>query len=330
MSGEAENLSEFATVVRREAEVERPSAGSLEARASLALKLLAGINVAGVLLAMFSPLVPVSNLLTVTFSSVAAVLAALYLVEARALDRRRPWAVAAVRPLLILLAVSGASAVVIALSGGTTRVPFDGLLAVWAWLGAPDPSLIAGRVRRAAVLAGAAGALLASMVLAKPLFGWGGLFDVHEPDLAASIQAECGTPGDGPPLTITVSYDWSWKSTSPFPNQTDVVVIGWSGADAQGRPLYLIDEIPDSAAGIHSGLTGYPSTAMADQVAAESDASFRWAIELDERGFEPGGVRLQLMRPREDPPGPNSVTFTASYVHLGLWRHDAPRVTCSW
>lgn len=329
MSGEPENPSEFETVRRRELEIVGPQAGSLEARASLALKLLAGINGAGVLLAMFSPLLPVSALLTVASSAAAAVLAVLYVVEARALDRRRPWAVAAVRPLLILLGASGVSAVVIALNGGTMRVPFDGLLAAWAWLGAPDPTLVAGRVRRAVALVGAAGTLLAAMVLAKPLFGWGGLFDVHQPDLQASVQVECGAQAAGLPRTLTVSYDWSWTSTSLLPNQTDIVVIGWSGADAQGRPLYVIDEIPASAAGIYPGLTGYPSTEMADRVGSESEASFRWAVELDERGFEPGKIRLQLLRPREDPPGPNAVTFAASYVHLGLWR-ETTRVTCSW
>jgi hypothetical protein len=309
-------------------EITGPEAGSLEGRASLALKLLAGINLAGVVLAMFSPLLPVSTLLTVASSAVASVLAVLYVVEARAIDRRGPWAVAAVRPMLILLVASGVSAVVIALNGGIIRVPFDGLLAAWAWLGPPDRTLVAGRVRRAAALVGAAGALLAAMVLAKPIFGWGGLFDVHQPDLQASLHVACGAPAAGLPRSIAVSYDWSWRSASPFPNQTDVVVIGWSGSDAQGRPLYLIDDIPSSAAGIDSGLTGYPSTAMADQVGAESEASFRWAIELDKRGFEPGGVRLTLTRPR-DASGPNSVTFAASYVHLGLWR-ETTQVTCSW
>jgi hypothetical protein len=167
------------------------------------------------------------------------------------------------------------------------------------------------------------------MVLATPLFGWGGLFDVHQPDLQAALHVECGAPAAGLPPTITVSYDWSWTSTSLLPNQNDIVVIGWSGADAQGRPLYVIDEIPASAAGIYSGLPGYPSTVMANQVGEESDASFRWAIELHERGFKPGGVRLQLRNARGDPSGPNSVTFAGTYIHLGLWR-ETTHVTCSW
>jgi hypothetical protein len=316
-------------LIHREVEIAPLEAGSLEARASLALKLMAGINAAGVLLSMFPPLVPVSMLMTVAFSAAAAVLAVLYVVEARGLDRRRPWAVAAVRPVLILLGASGVSAVVIALNGGTMRVPFDGLLAAWAGLGAADPALAAGRVRRAAALVGAAGALLAVMVLAKPIFGWGGLFDVHQADLRASVHVACGAPAAGMPRTLTVSYDWSWASTSLLPNQTDIVVIGWSGADPQGRPLFVIDEIPATAAGIYSGLTGYPSMSMADQVGAESEASFRWTIELRERGYEPGSVSLQLMRPREDPPGPNSVTFAVTYIHLGLWR-ETTHVTCSW
>ena len=329
MPGEPENPSEFATFFRRQVEIAPPQAGSLEARASLALKLMAGINATGVLFAMFPPLTPVSMLMTVAFSAAAAVLAVLYFVVARGLDRRRPWAVAAARPLLILLAASGVSGVVIALTGGTMRVPFDGLLATWALLGAPDSTLVAGRIRRAGVLVGATAALLALMVTAKPLFGWGGLLDVHQPDLRASLHVACGAPAAGMPRTLTVSYDWSWSSTSLLPNQTDIVVIGWSGADPQGRPLFVIDEIPATAGGIYSGLTGYPSMSMADQAGAESEASFRWAIELRERGYEPGSVSLQLMRPREDPPGPNSVNFAVTYIHLGLWR-ETTHATCSW
>lgn len=329
MFGEGRDRSEFAAVVIREREIERPTGGSLEARASLALKLMAGVNTAGVVLAMFSPLEPVSTLLAVTFNSAAAVLAVLYVIAARAIDRRRPWAIAAVRPILVLLAVSGAYALLVAFTGGTPRVPFDGLLAIWALLAPADRSLVGGDVRRGALAAVTTGALLASMALATPLFGWGGLLDVHESDLRASISVDCGRSGPDMPQTVTVSYEWHWTSTSPMPNESDIVVIGWTGDDPQGRPLYVIDEIPESGAGIYAGLAGYPSTAMADLVGRESDAAYRWVIRLNERGYEPGRVTLQLMRPREDPPGPNTVTLLGSYVHLGLWRTSSP-ATCTW
>ena len=167
------------------------------------------------------------------------------------------------------------------------------------------------------------------MVVAQPLFGWGGLFDVHPPDLQASVHVDCGAPAAGLPQAITVRYDWSWKWTSFLPNATDMVVVGWSGANAEGHPLYVIGDIPDSAAGIDSGLIGYPSTAMAREVGAESESSFRWAISLDRRGYEPGSFRFQLMRTPADPTGPKAVTFAASYIHLGLW-HETIHTTCSW
>lgn len=92
----------------------------------------------------------------------------------------------------------------------------------------------------------------------------------------------------------------------------------------------IFSEIPDSDAGVYSGLTGYPSTAMADQVAAASQGSFRWAIQLPEQRFAPGHIELQLRLAREAPSEPTPLTVTASYVHLGMWRHSAGSVTCAW
>ena len=168
------------------------------------------------------------------------------------------------------------------------------------------------------------------MSFGQQLFGWGGLLDVHEPDLRASITADCGAPGAGPPGTVTVAYDWAWGSGSPLPSGSDVVVVGWTGADAEGHPLYVVADIPESGPGIRPGFAGYPSVLMAEQVAKESAGSFRWGIDLSTQKLQPGRVALQLMRARELPPGPNPLTITATYIHLGLWRHDAPQVICSW
>jgi hypothetical protein len=323
-------MTQSADIVRPAIDTEGPRSGSLEARASLAFKILAAFGIFGVVLATFPGTIPVSTLLTVMVNGAAAALAAVYVAEAIGLDRRRPWAVAAARPLLIVLAASGLYLTLVAWGEGRIRVPFDVGLAIWAWLGAPDATPIASQERRSVSCVGAGIALIALMSFGQQLFGWGGLLDVHEPDLRASIAADCGEPGVGPPETITFEYDWAWGSGSPLPSGTDIVVVGWTGADAEGNPLYVIDEIPESGLGIRPGFGGYPSTPMAGRVAKESTASFRWGIDLSRQGLTPGRTALRLMRAREIPPGPNPLTITATYIHLGLWRHDAPRVICSW
>ena len=323
-------MTQSADIVGPAIETEGPRSGSLEARASLAFKILAALGVFGVLLATFPGTVPVSNLLAVTVNGAAAALAAFYVAEAIGLDRRRPWAVAAARPLLVVLAASGLYLALVAWGEGRIRVPFDVGLAIWAWLGAPDATPIARQERRSVSSVGVAIVLIALMSFGQQLFGWGGLLDVHEPDLRASITADCGAPGAGPPETITIAYDWAWGSGSLLPSGTDIVVVGWTGADAGGNPLYVIAEIPESGPGIRPGFGGHPSTPMAGQVAKESTASFRWGIDLSTQQLKPGRIALQLMRAKEIPPGPNPLAITATYIHLGLWRHDAQRVICSW
>lgn len=293
------------------------------------LKVLAVISIAGVVLAQFPPTIPVATLHTVAFNAAAAGLSILYIVVARGLDRGRGWAAAAVRPLLVLIGALGISSVLVALGDGTLRIPFEAVLAIWAWLGPPDAPPIPRPERRSASILSAVVALMAVMLFGHSWFGWGGLLDVHEPDLSPAIAADCGEPGAGPPPSITVTYDWSWRSSSPLPSGIDIVVMGWTGADAEGRPIYVVGEIPESGAGIYPGIQGYPSIAMANQVADESEGSFRWGIELDEQQHKAGHVEVQLTRARELPPVSHSLTITATYIHLGLWPRDTT-LTCSW
>jgi hypothetical protein len=307
-----------------------PDTGSLEARASLALKILAAINVAGIVLAMFPPIPPVSSFLTFMFNLGAGALAVLYVVEARALDLRRPWAVAAVRALLLVIAGSGLYAVVVALGAGRIRLPFELALVAWAWLGAPDVARVPRPGRRSVALVGAAMGLVLSMSFGSQLYGWGGALDVHEPDLTASLDVDCGPPGAGPPASITITYDWSWRSTSPLPSGVDIVVVGWTGADQQGRPMYLLDKTPEPGGGIHPGLREYPSVELAEQVAKESAGSWNWGIQLSEQRLAPGRFEAQLRRTRDVVAGQRTLAVSASYVHLGLWRHDVASVTCAW
>jgi hypothetical protein len=323
-------VTDFETIRHTAFEIEGPPEGSLEARASVALKILAVLGFSGVVLAMFPGKTPVATLLTVAFNIAAAVLATILLGVAVGLDRRRSWAAAAVRPLLVLLIVSGVATMAVAWSEGLTRIPFDVALAAWALLGPADVTPLPSQERRSVALAGAALVALAVMLSSKPLFSWGGVFDVHEPDLRVALAADCATTGTSPPDRITLNYEWSWTSTTPLPSGTDIVVIGWTGSDALGRPLYGVDRIPVSGAGVYSGLPGYPSTAMADDVARESQGSFRWALPLDEQQFAPGRIELLLRLARAAPEGPAPLTITATYVHLGIWRHAAATVTCAW
>jgi hypothetical protein len=323
-------VTDFATVRRTAYEIEGPEPGSLEGRSSIALKLLAVLGYGGVVLAMFPGSTPVATLLTLAFNIAAFCLASLLLVVALGLDKRRPWAGAAVRPLLVLLIIAGLATIAIAWSELRIRVPFDVALATWALLGPAETKPVPRQEARSVALAGAAALLMGSMLASPQLFSWGGVFDVHEPDLHATLAADCGTPGGGPPDRITLRYEWSWTATTRLPSGTDIVVLGWTGADSQGHPLYVIDEIPDSGAGVYSGLNGYPSTQMADVVAHESQGSFRWAMPLDQQRFAPGQIELHLRRAQAAAAESEPLTITATYVHLGLWRQSPATITCSW
>jgi hypothetical protein len=264
------------------------------------------------------------------FNLAAGALAVIYVLEARGLDRRRPWAIALVRPLLLLIAAIGAYSIVVAFGSGRTLLPFDLGLAAWAWLGPRDLAEHARWDRRTIAGLGAAVPLTLSMAFGSQLFAWGGAFDVHEPDLRASLHVDCGPPGSGPPSSIAMSYDWAWTSTSPLPSGLDIVVVGWTGVDEQGRPLYVLDETPEPGGGIHPGLRDYPSLAMADDVAKESRGSWQWGIQLSEQRLAPARFEAQLLRTHDVGPGQKTLVVKASYVHLGQWRHDATAVTCTW
>ena len=313
-----------------EPEILGPTPGSVEARTSLALKVLAGLNFGVAILSLFPPPYPMSWLQAVTFNTAAGVMAVLFVLGAVALDRRRPWAYAAARPMLAVIGVCGLYALGAVVAEGRIRVPFDVILATWAWLGTADSRARPRRDRRSHALVGATLVLLAIPLTGSSVLGWGGLVDVHEPDIRATLEADCGVPDAGPPSTIAVTYDWTWQRWGPFASGSDVVVIGWTGDDLLGRPLYLLGDTPASGTGIVSGRQVDPSAAMARQVEAESEVSWHWGIDLGARQLAPGRIEFQLAQTRPAPPQPGPLRITATYIHLGLWRHDAASVTCVW
>jgi hypothetical protein len=323
-------MTDFSALDRAALSVEGPSSGSREARGSIALKVLAALNIVGVLIAFFPGSTPVATLLVFLFNLGAASLAVVYLVVAFNLDRNKPWAAATLPLLLVLIAVAGAYGLYTGLTGGRFRIPFDIVLAVWALLARSDvkpaPRQSAGSVG----LVVATVPMLALMLFAVPLGGWGGQLDVHEPDLQGALAVDCGASGSGVPAEVDLHYDWSWRSSALLPSGTDIVVIGWTGADADGHPLYTIGDIPPDGTGVFPGLAGYPSTDMANVIARETTGSFRWAIFVDQQQLQPARIELTLRRARDSPPGPQPLVITATYIHDGLWRHDAAKVTCSW
>lgn len=309
-----------------------PEAGSLEDRASRVFKAMAVIGFAGIILSLLPDTFPNSTLLTVAFNWAAGLISTLYFVEARGLDRGRPWAIAAARPLLIVLGGWSAYAAMAGLNQGIIRLPFELVLVGWAFLGGPGYPWLADSPRfagRAVALVAAAIPLVAVMAFGHLVFGWGGLLDVDKGDLVASLNADCGDPGAGPPDQIAVSFAWAWSNTAPLPNEVDTVFVGWSGDDAEGRPLYVLGGSPQADANIRPGQRGDLGLALVEEARGTSRGGFQWAVDLNRRGYEPGDVGLVLMRARE-PAGPRSLTLTASYIHLGLWRSEASAITCSW
>lgn len=315
---------------RTDPDLLKPPSGSFEARASLVFRFLAFLAIGGTVLAQFPPAVLVSNLQSTAFSLFSLVLGVLYIAEWRGIDRRRPWAIAALRPLLIVAGLAGIGIVLVGAAEGHIRLPFEAVAVLWVWLAPRAYPSVPRLGSRGASLAFATAALLALILAARPLFGWGGAFDVHAADLVATVTVDCGAPGAGPPATIRLTYDWSWTSSSPLANGVDVVVLGWTGADTTGRPLYVLDNLVSSGTGVYPGLGGYPSLEMADQIGAESRGSFRWGIKLPEQQYGPGRIVVDLRRAVTAPSQPEPLVIKGTYVHLGVWRHDGAAATCSW
>ena len=126
-----------------------------------------------------------------------------------------------------------------------------------------------------------------------------------------------------------MSFDWSWSRTIPLPNEVDTVFVGWSGDDAEGRPLYLLGSTPTVDPAIRSGLRGELGKVLLEEARAGSRSGFQWAVDLGKRGYQPGGIDLALQLTRETT-GPATLSVTASYIHLGIWRSEAITVSCTW
>lgn len=311
-------------------DVYQPAQGSLEERASLALKVLAVLNAGGILLATVASSVDASAMQRVVFNVASGGLAILYVVVALGLDRGRPWAVSAIRPLLLLLVGWGAFTFASAFIGGAFRIPLPMLAAGYALIFSTNRwPLTRLTVSGGAIIATTA-ALIAMELVSQPLFRWGGYFDVRQPDLNASLAVDCGTPGAGLPQTITVSYQWSWSRGTLLPNGEDQLVIGWNGDGVDGHPLYVIGALPDTASGIKLGASNGVSSDMTRAAVAQWRGTYRWRLDLGMLDYQTERIELVLTRTKAQPSQAARLDVGATYVHLGVWQSNAPTVTCTW
>lgn len=327
-AGDAESPAE----VVKEAE-----SGFFEHRAMLAFRAIAAIYLFGIVLAFFHQPGALSLLLVIGYNAAAFLLVVTYLVLARSLRVLQPWAVAVARPVLVLIVLQDAASFLGGVVDGHIRgLPIAAAIAGWALLG-PAGVRPVPRPRVRSVLAFlVALPLLATLAFARPLFDWGGALDVRPGDLAAQITASCGptggdpgTPQTGPIARVHVTYDWAWTRSSPIASGLDLVVIGWTGDDALGRPVYFLGPTLPTGPGIYDGRRRFPSLEMGNAVAAQSRASWQWGIELDEHGFTPGRIEVDLDRARSEVPGAEPLRIVVSYVHLGQWHADT-LLTCEW
>jgi hypothetical protein len=298
-----------------------------EARASLVFKVVAafGLIVGGaVLLTAGGDPVDASAVLAL---GAATGCAGLEIIEARGLDQRRPWALAAARPMLAVLVATGLLSSLVALGESRLELPIAAVLAFWALLGVAI-ARVPPRDRRSNGMVVAFVALTVVTMGAHSVIGPGGVLDVRKADLVDSIDVECGDPASAPPHALSIVYAWHWARTGLPASGLDSVVIAWSGADDVGASLYALAATPPTGSGVYAGLSGGPSSDLAMTFAQGYQGSWEWGIALDEQHLQPGRIEVELQRSAA-PPHAGSLTVTADYIHLGVWQRQV-EATCTW
>jgi hypothetical protein len=252
---------------------------------------------------------------------------------------RLSWALAALVPVLAITIVAGIVDVVVALTQGRLELPLGVLLAWWTLRAKRDSPLPSGSWPVPAIalvglfVVGAIAPWLGPLLTAP-----GGPLIVGQADLAPSLTVECGSAASGVPDSVAATYRWSWHRTELFPGSTDMVVVGWTGADdanpdPTANALFILgtDDTPSNQAGVWSG-GGSPSQALADTFAARFArfGSWSWGIDLATQRMASGEIRVMLRRATAGPVAHGTLTVQGAYIHLGRWINSDAESTCSW
>jgi len=243
------------------------------------------------------------------------------------LAQRAVWAIAAMTPLLYLLAVSGVISFVLALTRSTFEIPLGLILAIWA-LRAPQAratgSVGAGAAAVVAVAVTAALWVLPAEVLLLP----GGPLIVDETALQPSLGVTCAPPQGNEPARIHVGYDWRWLRSEPLASGQDFIEIeafpdGPEDGFAVGFAIEQSDPLP---AGIWQ-----------EDIAIFGPLGMTYGVDLATTGFGPEAVGFALIGPTAFV-GPGVVHVKASYRHgpesagnvrSALWTVETS-ADCAW
>jgi hypothetical protein len=303
-----------------------PPRPSREYRAAVALSLTAIFTLA--ILALYGNVMsvfpPVTRAVTLAGPGTGAFVG---LLMAFGLARGATWARSAMTPVLWLVVVSGSVSFVLALMRGSIDIPLGALLAIWALRAPPTidrrPSPL-GRAIVGVMTIVAAWPLIALLAL-QP----GGVLLTAESDFDASLELSGACPGSGvaapgdAPEAIDVTFRWSWHRAEPFREGIDELTITWFTFGAGEDLGYYQDQPLPQAAGV-----------------TEED---RWIgrttyrIDLAQQSFEPGEVRIRLLRATPPPPGLGEVNVMAQFLHAptgssvrpALWG-AVEQARCEW
>lgn len=218
------------------------------------------------------------------------------------LAQRAVWAIAAMTPLLYLLAVSGVISFVLALTRSTFEIPLGLILAIWA-LRAP-PARATGSVGAVAAAVVAVAVTAALWVLpAEVLLRPGGPLIVDATALQPSLEVIC-TPSVGvDPSTVQVRYDWRWLRGEPWSGGHDVIQLEVFEEDVDNLLSFALDETDALPAGIsQEDISIFPPLGMT------------FDVDLATTGFTPGSVGFRLIGPN-NPSAMTAVTAQATYRH---------------